>query len=237
MGANAVTTVPVYTAGEVLTAADMNITNSGIPVFATTVTRDAAFGGTGEKTLAEGQFAYIEATDALQYYNGSAWTAASAGGMTLLSTTTLSGASTAITGISQDYVNLFITIEKWYASSAADLRGYMNADSTSGNYNAAYVRARVGSGSSTDMKTYELSAWGEGPGQHNNLVVVNIPYYTSSSYKTYNAYGFLDTDNGQKGSFIGGIAYFGATTAISSITFAPSAGTWSAGTVKIYGVK
>jgi hypothetical protein len=34
MGANAVTTVPVYVAGEVLTAADLNITNSGIPVFA-----------------------------------------------------------------------------------------------------------------------------------------------------------------------------------------------------------
>jgi hypothetical protein len=75
MGANAVTTVPVYTAGEVLTAADMNITNSGIPVFATTVTRDAAFGGTGEKTLAEGQFAYIEATDQTQYYSGSGWLA------------------------------------------------------------------------------------------------------------------------------------------------------------------
>ena len=73
MGANAVTTVPVYTAGEVLTAADMNITNSGIPVFATTVTRDAAFGGSGEKTLAEGQFAYIEATNATQYYDGAAW--------------------------------------------------------------------------------------------------------------------------------------------------------------------
>jgi hypothetical protein len=75
MGANAVTTVPVYTAGEVLTAADLNITNSGIPVFATTVTRDAAFGGTGEKTLAEGQFAYIEATDQTQYYSGSSWLA------------------------------------------------------------------------------------------------------------------------------------------------------------------
>lgn len=73
MGANAVTTVPVYTAGEVLTAADMNITNSGIPVFATTVTRDAAFGGAGEKTLAEGQFAYIEATNTTQYYDGAAW--------------------------------------------------------------------------------------------------------------------------------------------------------------------
>ena len=73
MGANAVTTVPVYTAGEVLTAANMNITNSGIPVFATTVTRDAAFGGTGEKVLAEGQFAYIEATNTTQYYDGAAW--------------------------------------------------------------------------------------------------------------------------------------------------------------------
>jgi hypothetical protein len=73
MGANAVTTVPVYTAGEVLTAADMNITNSGIPVFASTVERDAAFGGTGEKTLAEGQFAYLETGNVTQYYDGAAW--------------------------------------------------------------------------------------------------------------------------------------------------------------------
>jgi hypothetical protein len=74
MGANATTTVPVYVAAEVLTAADLNITNSGIPVFATTVTRDAAFGGAGEKTLAEGQFAYLEDTNATQYYDGSSWT-------------------------------------------------------------------------------------------------------------------------------------------------------------------
>ena len=73
MGANAVTTVPVYTAGEVLEAADLNITNSGIPVFAGTTERDAAFGGAGEKTLAEGQFAYLEDTDTTQYYDGAAW--------------------------------------------------------------------------------------------------------------------------------------------------------------------
>jgi hypothetical protein len=70
MGANAVTTVPVYVAGEVLTAADLNITNSGIPVFAGTTERDAAFGGTGEKTLAEGQYAYLESTNATQVYDG-----------------------------------------------------------------------------------------------------------------------------------------------------------------------
>ena len=73
MGANAVTTVPVYVAGEVLTAADMNITNSGIPVFAGTTERDAAFGGTGEKVLAEGQYAYLESTNATQVYDGANW--------------------------------------------------------------------------------------------------------------------------------------------------------------------
>jgi len=73
MGANATTFVPAYVAGEVLTAADLSVTNSGIPVFATTVTRDAAFGGTGEKTLAEGQFAYLEDSNVTQYYDGAAW--------------------------------------------------------------------------------------------------------------------------------------------------------------------
>jgi hypothetical protein len=73
MGANATTFVPAYVSGEVLTAADLTVTNSGIPVFATTVERDAAFGGTGEKTLAEGQFAYIEATNTTQYYDGATW--------------------------------------------------------------------------------------------------------------------------------------------------------------------
>jgi hypothetical protein len=73
MGANAQTSVPVFTAGQVLTAAQVTQLNTGIPVFATTTTRDAAFGGTGEKTLAQGQYAYIEATSTLQVYSGTAW--------------------------------------------------------------------------------------------------------------------------------------------------------------------
>jgi hypothetical protein len=73
MGVNAQTAVPAFTAGQVLTAAEMTEVNTGIPVFATTTTRDAAFGGAGEKVLAEGQFAYIEATNTIQYYDGAAW--------------------------------------------------------------------------------------------------------------------------------------------------------------------
>ena len=74
MGANAQTTVPTFTAGQILTAAQLNDSaRTGVPVFATTTTRDAGFGGTGEKTLAEGQLAYIENLDVVQYYDGSTW--------------------------------------------------------------------------------------------------------------------------------------------------------------------
>ena len=59
MGANAQTSVPAFTAGQVLTAAQVTGINTGIPVFASSTERDAAFGGTGEKTLAEGQMAYL----------------------------------------------------------------------------------------------------------------------------------------------------------------------------------
>jgi hypothetical protein len=74
MGANAQTTVPTFTAAQVLTAAQMNDSaRTGVPVFAGTTERDAGFGGTGEKTLAEGQLCYLESTDVVQYYDGSAW--------------------------------------------------------------------------------------------------------------------------------------------------------------------
>ena len=74
MGANAQTAVPVFTANQVLTAAEVTQINTGVPVFATTTTRDAAFGGTGEKTLAEGQACYIEAAPKrLEIYNGTTW--------------------------------------------------------------------------------------------------------------------------------------------------------------------
>lgn len=75
MGANAQTSVPKFSAGEVLTAANQNISaGTGVPVFVSTAARDAAFGGTGEKVLDDGQFAYLEvAPKRFQVYNGTGW--------------------------------------------------------------------------------------------------------------------------------------------------------------------
>lgn len=65
----------LYVAGEVLTAAQVNtyLQDQTIGRYATTAARDAAFGGAGEPTLAEGMFAYIDSEDTVYYYSGSAW--------------------------------------------------------------------------------------------------------------------------------------------------------------------
>jgi hypothetical protein len=97
MGANAQIAVPSFTAGQVLTAAQQTQINTGIPVFATTTTRDAAFGGSGEKVLAQGQFAFIEATNSLLVYDGSAWVAAGAVSAVDVSRVTTGQATTSIT--------------------------------------------------------------------------------------------------------------------------------------------
>jgi hypothetical protein len=135
MGANAVTTVPVYTAGEVLTAADLNITNSGIPVFADSTARTNGFGGTGEKVLAEGQFAYLESDNKTYFYDGAAWQAVAGGKIAQVVSTTktdafsttstsyvdVTGMSVSITPTSATSTILVIT---GLALSAGAARGY-----------------------------------------------------------------------------------------------------------------
>ena len=71
---NEQTLVPLFASGEVLTAANMNLSaGTGVPVFSNTTTRDAGFGGTGEKVLAEGQLCYLSDSNIVQYYTGAAW--------------------------------------------------------------------------------------------------------------------------------------------------------------------
>jgi len=100
MGVNAQTTVPTFTAAQVLTADQMNQSaRTGVPVFSTTITRDAGFGGSGEKVLAEGQLAYVEGTG-LQRYTGTAWL--NVGTTVQIVNTTYSALATGTTTIPRD---------------------------------------------------------------------------------------------------------------------------------------
>lgn len=65
----------LFVDGQILTAAQVNtyLQDQVIMRFANAATRDAAFGGVGEPTLAEGMFCYLDDTNTLQSYTGSAW--------------------------------------------------------------------------------------------------------------------------------------------------------------------
>jgi hypothetical protein len=133
----------------------MNVTTSGIPVFATTVTRDAAFGGAGEKVLAEGQFAYIEATNTTQYYDGSAWVAVGvAPGLVCVKAQTPFTAVSSITAdnvFTASYTNYKIVVN--YTTSTSNdifLKLRVGAVSASTNYNRVYLQ---GAGSTTAVGT------------------------------------------------------------------------------------
>lgn len=145
--ANTQITVPIFTTLEVLSSADQNLTaGTGCPVFATTVTRDAAFGGAGEKVLAEGQICYLESTNVVQLYDGANWqtvgpAAAASSGMTFISGgsvgtgTSFSLPNNSFTATYQNYLILWSQVGK---SAGVDLNFRLRAtgtDTTSNDYN------------------------------------------------------------------------------------------------------
>jgi len=136
MGANAQTTVQKFVDGAVLTAAQQNTSAAtGVPVFATTVTRDAAFGG-ANKVLAEGQTCYLESTDVVQYYDGAAWATvgpAAAGALVVVQ------AETAFTGVTSFNANATI-----FSATYTNYLIQLNLNSVSGTVSTLTWQGRTG---------------------------------------------------------------------------------------------
>ena len=240
MGANAVTTVPVYTAGEVLTAADMNITNSGIPVFATTVTRDAAFGGAGEKTLAEGQFAYIEATNTTQYYDGAAWqSVGTTPGLVCVKAETAFTTASSVTADSvftSSYSNYRILINAVMSgnnttSMSMKFRIAGTSTSTLYSYSEATYAGSLGGSQVANTSSYFLTNGGSGP---RTMVVAEImgPQLASTTMVTGQAMWANNTDNNPYWKINAGNQ--GSSSQFDGIELLTSSGTMT-GTYAIYG--
>jgi hypothetical protein len=235
MGANAVTTVPVYTAGEVLTAADLNITNSGIPVFADSTARTAAFGGTGEKVLAEGQYAYLESDNSTSVWDGAAWQPVGASGMTLVSSTTVGSAVASVTvssAFSATYDAYKIVISNtstsgsvgvqmtlgatttgyYYVSSAAIFNGGTYVVNV-GDQNAAFWVIMGNTGAATASTAFDLTS----------------PYLAS---RTFFSGQYVAPGSGSGGALAG---YLANTTSYTAFTVTPASGTMTGGTIRVYG--
>jgi hypothetical protein len=241
MGANAQTSVPTFTAGEVLTAANMNISaRTGIPVFATSTTRDAAFGGTGEKTLAEGQFAYLEDSNTTQYYDGAAWQSVGvAPGLTLIKTQTIGTTVSTVAvsdAFSATYENYRIIVTGGVGSTTTSLTLILGATTT--GYYEGIVRIALTQGDSTaDFKgNNNGSAWdfaGEATTDGiNSVIELQQPFATKRTTMQI-GYSSIRTN----GNAFSGAGYLNNATSYTGFTYGTATGTLTGGTIFVYGYK
>jgi hypothetical protein len=244
MGANAQTAVPAFTAGQVLTAAQQTQINTGVPVFATTVTRDAAFDGAGEKTLAEGQFAYIEATNSTQYYDGAAWVAVGASGLTLISTATFSAVSTyslPTNSFTSTYSNYLLFLNLTTSTNSALNFRYRVAgtDYSGATYQNCGFTVTTGGTIANDgisgANQTSAKAGYIGNGSADSPTVTLTILRPNEAIETRYTSFIPATNNGSTlaaYSIVGGTVY--QTTQYDSLTFIPSAAN-IAGTYYLYG--
>lgn len=237
MGANATTSVPTYVAGEVLTAADLNVTNSGIPVFADSSARTNGFGGTGEKTLAEGQYAYLESDDKTYVYDGSSWQLVGDSGLVLISSTTIGSAVSSVTvsnAFSSTYDNYKIIVTGGAASSNSYLKLTLGATTTGYYFAGFYTNLNWASGLNGYAEA-NAAAWYGGTANVDELFADISIFMPNLAKKTTYAVNYSDARTGAETSQYAG--FVNNTTQYTAFTLTTAAGTMTGGTVKVYGYK
>jgi hypothetical protein len=237
MGANAQTTVPTFTASQVLTADQMNQSaRTGVPVFATTVTRDAGFGGTGEKTLAEGQMCYVEGTG-FQTYNGTSWVTwgtAPSSGLTLITSQTIGTGVSSVTVsncFSSTYDNYKIIMTPGTSSADADIAMILGA-TTTGYYWA--ITGTTFANAAAKNAGSNASSWAAIGHTHTDFMVLNIDVLAPNLAKNTHYSGPYMGGGGVGAVYHGG-GYLANTTQYTSFTLTPSSGTYTGGTINVYG--
>ena len=166
------------------------------------------------------------------------WATSSSGGMTLLSTTSLSGSSVTISSLSGSYTNLQIVMKGAYASGDSDLFIRLNSDSGS-NYAHYSLQTNdtTASGFYTDSATQVQIGFITGTNTYDKRTdfVMDLPRYTDTSncfgISTLSTYAFSGRRQIQN------FFRYNNSAAITSFTVYPSSGTFSGGSLYIYGVK
>jgi hypothetical protein len=157
------------------------------------------------------------------------WQTISTGGMTLLSTTSLSGTSTTVSSISQAYTSLQVIVNNAYVNVANPLLIKINGG-------ASIEASRVISGTAGTSSTVTSSPndlpTTSGTSSHR----LNLDQYANTSYaKPFYFSGAMPS--GSSSTFMGGT--YNNSTAVTSIVVTTVAGTatFTGGQILIYGVK
>lgn len=211
-----------WAAGDILTAAQMDDL-AGTLNLMNPATKGDLFTGSAANTYTKttvGADGTVLTADAAST-GGVKWATASGGGMTLLSTTSLTGSSVTITGISQSYTDLYVLLINAITSTSSVIR--FDPNSTTGNGGFTTINGTT-LGTTGEVSTNSTGTTARG-------YVMKITAYTGNDWNPTIIYG---VENATPVSALGSIRY---GTPISSIRVITTAGTFSQGTVKIYGVK
>ena len=164
------------------------------------------------------------------------WVTLNAGGMTLISTTTLTGSSITLSSIPQTYNNLRLVVRNYRPSADAGLIMRINGDSAS-----RYIATL----NSSSNSSFGNSAMFIAENQQESSVAsqffskVEIPDYTNTTtWKIAYRYGLGNGNTDPTyatGSF--GTTVYNQTGAITSLVISPDGANFTSGTVLLYGVK
>jgi hypothetical protein len=181
-----------------------------------------------------GQYLSADSTET----TGLKWvTPAASGGMTLLETLTLSGSSTTSSSIASTYKHLYVVCKQMTASGNTDAFLRFNSD-TGSNYFRSQVQTEAPSSISGGGATAQTriivgsisSSTGAAQRMRGNFWIAR---YTDTD-EIYVNTTFFSYEGVQKYRTVG--AVYDNSAAISTITFGLDSGTFSSGTVYIYGV-
>jgi hypothetical protein len=169
---------------------------------------------------------------------GLKWAAPTSGGMTLISTTTLSGSSVTLSSIPATYNKLELYfVNPLVATDGATIRMRINADTNN----------RYRSNPFVDINQLGVSfgdaGWDIMPSNDNGvgsgLVKVELPNYTNTTtWKMAQTFGVgVNSTTATNVNMIGYIHAFNQTGAIDSLTIYTSTGNFTSGSILLYGVK
>ena len=173
---------------------------------------------------------------------GLAW--AAGGGMTLINTggTALTGATTTVSTIPSTYKDLVIYVRDWYASADFNFLFQVNGDTTAANYlnlnQAGYGSTSVSNYAENNNSGVEVSVQSTKGASNDNFAVIYIPDYANATTRKVIKINSASITTASVKCATESISHYGGTiAAISSISAKTTVGTWSGGTIEVYGVK
>ena len=169
--------------------------------------------------------------------NGTTPTWVSTSGTTLISTTTLTGASVTLSSIPSGYNSLRVIVKNFLpATDNSTLHMQINGDT------AARYTTQASSVSGAAGNTFNQTQLVPGVASDNavatGMTIIDIPQYTDTTiWKSFIGYTYA-ADDATPTSVANDInrGFYNQTGAITSLLFKPSTGNFTSGTLLLYGV-